>query len=333
MDATHGAVANTQTCVAPGFKSQEEKQMMTESLTYEYGSERSYFADVAKMYEETGDSLAKDRLLSHASDVRENEEFYQLCGERSDYAVPPLWFLRKFRSSLLGYASVLNVQSLPWNFGAVQEPVVTVAGQQDFGYDKMRKSPLTSTDEAIFKDLAFDLSIRINQQVVSGAYPRDNQVVGISNTPGIRKMQTGDPEDFFDAIESVAGDRSQVFIHPRMVAACRNHENVGRVAPVDGRLDKFSLQQVVEHTPADNIVYVLGLNDLSLSMTSPRVRVLPEARSGKVFPPDGEVHHYLLQLWVHMAFKVRNPSRVTEITGPALKRIDDPNWSHAFDYE
>lgn len=192
-------------------KGQRPRLSVREPLTYERGSERSFFHDFyfgLKMNSQE----ARARLEQH---TREMAALNETAGSGGEF-VPPLWMMDEWirlARAARPFANAVNRRPLPPNTnsinfpsvsggaataaqsdgGSVQStdpttsslsvPVRTIAGQVDLARQLLDRS-VPGMDEVLFDDLARDYATKLDVQTISGSGTAPN-AKGILNASGI----------------------------------------------------------------------------------------------------------------------------------------------------
>ncbi|MCV7175108.1 hypothetical protein [Mycolicibacterium sphagni] len=177
--------------------------ILKEPLTYEKGNGKSYFRDLALTAMGDADGGVRERLRRHEIDVIRTADYpYQL----DDVVhVLPRWMrdqLSEIASVARPYLNFVHSQQIPPGTDAINIPKVTgpidpdsadtyaralvcsIAGEQTVARGTIAKR--VDLDEVLFKDIA--ASYYMNQDIQAIGGTGADQLLGVSNTPGIPKL-------------------------------------------------------------------------------------------------------------------------------------------------
>lgn len=192
-----------------------------EPLTYEYGSKRSFFADLVRAGVR-GDQGAKARLEHHQAEVdvetRANRGITTTAGAGGEFA-PPLWVIERFSTAARAgrvLADLVNKLELPPGVAQVNAPkmttgtdatvqaaqndsvvevdevtavakentVVTIAGEIDAAMQLLEQAPAPGYDAIAYLDLTRAYNANLEAQVLNGSGSTVGQLMGVQQLTG-----------------------------------------------------------------------------------------------------------------------------------------------------
>ncbi len=229
----------------------------------------------------------------------------------------------------------------------ITSAVRTISGQQSVALQLIDQSPI-SFDDVVLTDLAAAQAVTVDQQCLYGT-GTSGQILGLANWPGITSIACSDPNtiqgiygSLANAINLIWTQRfaapTAIVMHPRRWAALlamldannrplflpegNNPMNaagimanvepqnlVGRALGLPIFTDAVITTTNGNESPVgdEDVIYVLRAQDVVLYESGVRARVLPEPLAANLA--------VLIQLYSYLAFAVRYPASVVEISG------------------
>lgn len=194
-------------------------EVTREPLTYEEGSTRSFFADLARAGLR-GDERAKARLERHQVEIetRANRGITTTAGAGGEFA-PPLWVIERFATPARAgrvLSDLVNKLELPPGVAQVNVPkettgadatvqaaqndsvvevdqvtavakentVVTIAGEIDASMQLLEQAPAPGYDAIAYLDLTRAYNANLEVQVLNGAGSTVGQLMGVQQLTG-----------------------------------------------------------------------------------------------------------------------------------------------------